>query len=145
MKGVLMDGYAITKDAATAFAAFGHPDVRHVAELDDGRGFVAFTGRIPCAGAILENDEGHAFWWRKVRGVAPLAKVRLRGPAASDETERFHLFANGRDFVRNDLSVVRMASLLTGGRVLALTAGEDLGHVLWSARATRFLDKRLAA
>jgi hypothetical protein len=162
-----MDGYVITPSAAVALEAYEHPDVRHVAGLDDGRGFVAFDGLIPCKGSVLEADGSQLGVFDRVRRHGPLAKVRKNGPLAiGDEEafwykvrrlapmghnpERFFLFANQADFYRNDdpagldlLQFVRMATPLTGGRVLAMTDGETLDHVLWSWNAVGFLDKRL--
>jgi hypothetical protein len=141
-----MDGYVLTY-AATALKAFDHPGVRHFAELDDGLGFLAFEGAIPCEGIILEAAESELkgrIWHRGSWGGA-FVHVRKRGPMSAADPERLFLFASEADFRDNDLSIVPMATLLTDGWVLALTLGDDLDHAVWSAFATRVLDKRLAA
>lgn len=126
-----MDGYVITATADEALAAWGRPGVRHVAELDTGEGFVAFDGPIPAAGLVMEagDDDG---WWFRVRRVAP---------SSDHEPETFGLY--GADAFRAlPPFVVRQASMVGAGMVLALTLGKQT-TATWQADATRYLDVRV--
>jgi hypothetical protein len=134
-----MDGYVIARLApGEAESIYALPQVRHVAELEDGNTFVAFDGDVPCAvGTILEVEAGAQDFlfplMPKIRRVAPIAGA----------TEYLGLYTTA-GFVHAPLAVMQVSAVGLD-LVLALADKPLGGSPIWSSYSESIRDKRLEA
>jgi hypothetical protein len=136
-----MDGYLITGRAEDAVSAFPQDGVRHVAELDNGQGFLAFEGPMP-----IVADPFAQLLIAQARPVLAFAKVRKHGPLSADEVEHLAIVTPGYFSAELFLADVLAVSQLTDGlRLVSTTRRLDVGAegCYWSATSTRIYDKRL--
>ena len=126
----MLDGYVVAPEGTEVKLGNG---VRHIAQLESGEVFVAFTGEVPCAGALLLNDNNGVDldgWWFQVRRVTP------SGP------EAFYLLSQER-FDALDPAEFAAASKLVTGNVLVQTQGNEIAWALWGSKAVSYIDERV--